>query len=281
MTYDIHPDVSVLMVTFRRSPYLEEAIASLRSQTLTNWELIVVDDSENRAAESCLKPWSADARIRYFHRSIGCGGYANALNYARTQSRASLLAILDDDDLWIDPRKLEKQVQYLRDNPAVGVCGSAAVVIDANGAEIGPAPVPESDAAIRSCILFGNAFINVSTVFRKSIGAYAEDCICSDWELWLRAGTQAAFYNFPQQLCAYRRSPTNTYTPLAPRYIKDFRVILERYRGNYPGYWRARAYHFAARESPRFFGDLVRNRFPLLSRGVRHLLFPRKPQGAL
>ncbi len=275
------PEVSVLLVTFRRSPYLEGAVGSLLRQTFQDWELVVVDDSENRAAETCLARWSADPRVRYFHRPIGRSGYANALNYARAHSRADLLAILDDDDLWIEPRKLEMQVGYLRDHPSVRVCGSSAMIVDARDAEIGPAPVAQTDSAIRSCILFGNAFINVSTVFHKSIGTYSEDCLCPDWDLWLRAGKQGEFYNFPDQLCAYRKSSTNTYEPLTPRYAKDFRMILNRYRRDYPGYWKASAYHFAAREAPLFFGAFVRQRLPYLGRGIRRLLFPSKPQGAL
>lgn len=47
------------------------------------------------------------------------------------------IARIDDDDIWIDPKKLSKQLAYFRENPSLAVVGTFASVIDEEGEETG------------------------------------------------------------------------------------------------------------------------------------------------
>src|SRR5919198_6646006 len=77
------PRVSVLMPTYDHAHFILRAIDSLLAQTLTDWELIIVDDGSPDDTADLVKPYLADERIRY-HRLEGNAGLGTALNYALT-----------------------------------------------------------------------------------------------------------------------------------------------------------------------------------------------------
>ncbi len=113
-------------------PFLDSAIDSLRSQTLTEWELLAVDDGSGDDSPSILaRAAMRDPRIRLLSTG-GKRGPAAARNVAMAAARGRYLAFLDADDLW-HPDKLSRQTQamartgvplsctaYLRRNIATG-----------------------------------------------------------------------------------------------------------------------------------------------------------------
>jgi glycosyltransferase involved in cell wall biosynthesis len=110
------PVVSVVLPTFQRPDLLPRAIASVQAQSLSDWELIVVDDNDpgseaRRATASWMQAYATDARVRYLAHDANRGGGA-ARNTGIEAARADLVAFLDDDDAW-HPDKLERQVRFL------------------------------------------------------------------------------------------------------------------------------------------------------------------------
>ncbi len=106
-----YPLVSVVIPTYNRLAMLLEAIASVRAQTYTKWELIVADDgSTDNTAETIQR--MGDPRIRL----IGLphtGHISNVRNAGVKTSKGEWLAFLDSDDLWM-PQKLERQLETLK-----------------------------------------------------------------------------------------------------------------------------------------------------------------------
>jgi len=91
--------VSVLMPTFNQASFIGRAIESLRAQTMSQWELIIVDDGSRDATYEQLHHYLSDMRIRY-HRLPENLGLGVALNHALCLARASLIAYLPSDDLY-------------------------------------------------------------------------------------------------------------------------------------------------------------------------------------
>ena len=90
-----------------------------------------------------------DDRIKYIQ--VGrMGRIAAVSNAALRIARGEFVAVLDDDDWWIDAHKLEKQVAFLDAHPDYVACGGWFVVTNANGEEVTKVKKPESDAAIRA-----------------------------------------------------------------------------------------------------------------------------------
>jgi glycosyltransferase involved in cell wall biosynthesis len=106
------PLVSVIMPTFNRADTIRRAIRSVRAQTFTNWELIVVDDgsTDNTAAliEGC------DPRLKLIRQENR--GTAGARNAGLSASAGSYIAFLDSDDEWL-PHHLELCVSFLEAFP--------------------------------------------------------------------------------------------------------------------------------------------------------------------
>jgi len=113
------PRVSVVMATYRRQDVLPCAIRSVIDQTMTDWELLVVDDEPSEATEGVIASFE-DPRIRYLAHDRNRGLCA-ARNTGIRNATADYIAFLDDDDVFL-ARKLELQCQVLdRSADSVGV----------------------------------------------------------------------------------------------------------------------------------------------------------------
>ncbi|HEX2282707.1 MAG TPA: glycosyltransferase family 2 protein, partial [Thermomicrobiales bacterium] len=95
----VPPRVSVVMPTFKQARFLRRAVDSLLTQSLTDWELIVVDDGSPDDTRAILAPFLDDSRIRGIrfdtNHGLGC-----ALNAGLDATSGSLVAYLPSDDVW-------------------------------------------------------------------------------------------------------------------------------------------------------------------------------------
>jgi glycosyltransferase involved in cell wall biosynthesis len=118
------PAISVLLPVWNAAATLPAAVASIRAQTLQDWELVIVDDgSTDGSGETADRMAREDARIRPLrtpHRGI-----VAALNTAAEAARGRLLARMDADDLSL-PHRLEAQRALLEADPGIGLCGGVA-----------------------------------------------------------------------------------------------------------------------------------------------------------
>jgi glycosyltransferase involved in cell wall biosynthesis len=100
------PFFTVVIPTFRRPEFLREAVASVLSQTFTDFELIVVDDDPEGSAREALTQFD-DPRLHYLRNDRRRGG-AGTRNAGIFRAKGKWIAFLDDDDVWL-PKKLELQ----------------------------------------------------------------------------------------------------------------------------------------------------------------------------
>lgn len=101
------PLVSVVIPTHNRPEMLAEALASVRAQTYTNYEITVVSNGESAATRERSQSAAELAGARYF--ALDVGNLAAARNFGVARAAGEWIAFLDDDDLWL-PEKLERQV---------------------------------------------------------------------------------------------------------------------------------------------------------------------------
>lgn len=92
------PKVSVVMPTYNRSKELPRSIRSVLSQTLSDFELIIVDDCSVDDTEEVINSFN-DNRIRYEKLDLNVGG-AEARNIGVRLARADIIAFQDSDDEW-------------------------------------------------------------------------------------------------------------------------------------------------------------------------------------
>lgn len=117
--------VSVIMPTYKRSDMLERAIDSVRNQTYSNVEIIVVDDNNpetewRKKTSETMDNYSNDSRVRYICHEKNMNGSV-ARNTGIENARGEVITFLDDDD-WYYPEKIEKQLNYLVSHPQYRAC---------------------------------------------------------------------------------------------------------------------------------------------------------------
>jgi len=125
-----NPLFSVLIAQYNNGKYLQEAINSVKAQTYTNWEIILVDDASTDNSKELYKLYEDDPRIKIFYNEVnrGCG---------YTKRRCVELAIgeicgfLDPDDL-ITPNALETMVNLHSQNEQASLIYSNYIQTDEN-----------------------------------------------------------------------------------------------------------------------------------------------------
>src|SRR5438445_9254645 len=108
--------VSVVIATYNYGRFVTQAVESVLAQTYVNIEIIVVDDGSDDDTREQLAPYGD--RIRYIYQENQ--SVAAARNTGIRAATGDLIAFLDADDVW-HPHKLELQMHYLADHPAVAL----------------------------------------------------------------------------------------------------------------------------------------------------------------
>jgi glycosyltransferase involved in cell wall biosynthesis len=121
---DHQPAVSVVIIFLNPSAaFLEEAIASVRAQTLQDWELLLVDDGSTDDSSALARAAAAadPERIQYLeHPGHANCGMSASRNRGIAAARGRYLALLDADDVYL-PERLEHHVQILERHPDVAM----------------------------------------------------------------------------------------------------------------------------------------------------------------
>ncbi len=114
------PLVSVVVITYNQARYVTRAIESIQQQkTDFPFEIVISDDCSTDHTPNILREFaSADSRIRLNLRSKNVGAVRNYYSALQTCS-GRFVAILEGDDFWIYPFKLQRQTDLLKRTGAV------------------------------------------------------------------------------------------------------------------------------------------------------------------
>jgi Glycosyl transferase family 2 len=206
------PRVSVLTAVYNGERYLGRALESVRRQTFSDFEHVIVDDASTDGSWPMLQAAAhADPR-RLPERLSRNVGPAEALNRALARARGEYVAILDHDDECA-PERLALQVAYLDAHPDVGVLGTFRRNTNENGVISEPDERDAESDLLKWRAYFGVPFIHSSFMMRadvlRAIGGYdAAQTTATDYDLLLRLSSVTAFAVLPQRLVTYRKSST-------------------------------------------------------------------------
>lgn len=106
--------VSIITPSYNASKYIKETIQSVKSQSYSHFEMIIVDDcSKDQTRDIIRSEMEDDKRIRLIELADNRGPAA-ARNHAINLANGDYLAFLDSDDLWY-PDKLKRQVEFMEE----------------------------------------------------------------------------------------------------------------------------------------------------------------------
>lgn len=113
------PEVSILVAVYNTQAYLRKCLGSLCNQTISNIQIICIDDASTDGSSSVLDEFSMrDSRVVVIHLLTN-RGQAHARNVGLKQAKGKYIAFLDSDD-WLAPDSLEQTLKVFSEHPATG-----------------------------------------------------------------------------------------------------------------------------------------------------------------
>jgi glycosyltransferase involved in cell wall biosynthesis len=276
--------LSCVMPVYNGERYLAPAIESIRLQTVSDFELIIINDGSTDSTPLILDHFCRrDARIRVLHQPNA--GIVAALNAGVRAARAPLIARMDADDLAL-PDRFARQLAYMQAYDDCVLVGSRVIMVDADGYPIGDmVSVAHGHDVIDAALLIGGwPIVHPTVLFRRHafdrVGGYRDGTFPNeDHDLFLRLAEVGRMENLPDHLVRYRRHLTSiTFAKSfqsSQRTTEIIRAALRR-RGRAPDEyrpkhdpkppWRHRRewvwqalreghIHTARRHAPRVIGD--------------------------
>ena len=205
-----NPKVSVLMPVYNGEEYIREAIDSVLSQTLRDFELIIINDGSTDNSIQIIKSYS-DPRIVLVNSATNSGVIAT-LNKGIDAARGDYIARLDADDIAM-PERFEKQVDFLDSHQDYGFYGSSATIIDQAGNKLQDWIYTYEAPTLPSHLLFRNVFIHSSIMVRaailKVLPYHADYYVAEDYFSWVKVAADWKMYNSPECLVKHRVHRTN------------------------------------------------------------------------
>jgi glycosyltransferase involved in cell wall biosynthesis len=206
------PLVSVLLPVRNGARTLAAALASLRGQTFSDFEVLVLDDGSSDGS-GALAAAFGDPRIRLLADGAQ-RGLAARLNEDVHPARGSLVARMDADDLCF-PERFARQVRFLQQHPETDLVGCRAVVFrDADAGLIGLLQPPASHEALtrhpwNHIPLPHPSWMGRRAWFERNPYRDPEVLRAEDQELLLRAMPTSRYACLPDVLLGYRQGPFN------------------------------------------------------------------------
>lgn len=203
------PEISVILPFFNAENTLKAAIESIINQSFEGFELLLVNNNSSDKSEIIAHELALnDSRIQLLNEPRQ--GVANAMNCGLTNAKGKLLARMDADDV-AHPERLDKQKQFLNENPEIDFIGSEVKYVPHNKNTAGFQRFVDWSNLFHSTIEIElNRFVeipivNPSILFRRELfekyGGCFEGDFPEDYEMQLRylaAGVK--MFKLPEKL---------------------------------------------------------------------------------
>jgi len=199
------PSITVLMPVFNGASYLAQAIDSVLRQTLSDFELLVVDDGSTDETASLLRN-CPDTRLRVIRNARNLGVVAS-LNRGLEEATGEFVARMDADDLAMRSR-LARQRDFLVSSPRVGLCGTWFKTFGGLRSVLVHPPTAADDTAAR--LFYESPLGHPTVMFRRALFEahglrYSHEYPhAEDFELWTRVAQVTELANLPEMLLRYR-----------------------------------------------------------------------------
>jgi glycosyltransferase involved in cell wall biosynthesis len=234
------PKVSVNILTKNRAPLLRRALYSIWGQSYKDIEVILISDgSTDNTEEITQELTKAGLNIDFVIHNESLGITASRQE-ALLKSKGEFIAILDDDDEWVDVDKLKKQVEFLDQNSDFVLVGGGISVIDSKNQALRTKLRPQTDENIRQTMLLRNNFFTSTVMFKREmvikVGGFIKDeqDFAEDYDLWLRLGNVGKMFNFQEVFTKYTLPNYNKERFIG--FLKKQKSLIIKYKSEYPNY---------------------------------------------
>jgi len=194
------PKVSIVMPTYNRANYLKEAIDSILTQTIQDWELIIIDGGSTDNTRELVESYREE-RIRYY--TFGHNGISYSRNIGNLLSRGEIIAVADSDDVNL-PNRLEVSCKEMEKSKADMIYSSMFHFDDSGEKELIPSH-PFSYERLKE----GNFIYHPTIAYRRDVAMtcpYNEDLeMVEDYHFYLQAAEKGyQFHQVEEPLAMHR-----------------------------------------------------------------------------
>jgi len=193
-----YPEISVLMMTCDRPHLINEAIDSILGQTYRNFELIIVDASDNKHTQKIVSEYK-DTRISYVASK---GNIAAGRNVGLKRAKGRYVTYCDDDERYYRVRLAELKY-FLDKNPNVGLVYTDTLAMNGRH-ELFRIEYDYEKSHLEAQCFFGVGNVMHRKECVEKVGYYDERLfVADDWDMWLRIADCYEIARLPKVLHAY------------------------------------------------------------------------------
>ncbi|MDR1877601.1 MAG: glycosyltransferase [Flavobacteriaceae bacterium] len=202
--------VSVVMITYNHEKYIQQAIESILMQECTfEYELIISNDCSPDNTHKIIQGYlSGNNSIKYFSHEKNLGVIPNFL-FALNQANGKYIAICEGDDYWTDPLKLQKQVDFMENNPDFSIIFHQVQVLenDILTNETYPLAKNVKDISTIEDLSKNNYIPTLSVLYKNShtYPSYIKDSFIGDYPLHLYNAEKGKIKFIPEIMGIYRK----------------------------------------------------------------------------
>ena len=212
------PRVSVCIDSYNYGRFLRQAIDSVLSQTLTDFELIILDDASTDDSFQIAQTYAAiDPRV-IVHRNESNLGMLRNRNACLARARGDYVKFLHADDFLCAPDALDRMCAFLESNPAISLVASARRIVEEAGHpsdtwscfDADTRPPIAGTTVITRCLreqrnLIGGPSAVMCRRGRAARGFSEEYFVMADLEMWFHLLEQGCFAYLSEPLVAFRQ----------------------------------------------------------------------------
>jgi glycosyltransferase involved in cell wall biosynthesis len=226
------PKVSVCIFAYNLEKYIGKAIESaLMQKTNFPFEIIIGEDcSTDNTKKICMDYERNNSIIKVLRREKNLGMSRNVFDTLK-EAQGEFVAILDADDYWIDPLKLQKQVEFMAANPKCSLCCHNSIVLHEDH-DISPYlfnPRSQKELISFEDIIMKWPMATASMLFRSSMITFPEWVYQAhnfDLAIQVVLADKGEVRYLPEPMSVYRKTLlSNSFNPAYPQDYVYFRLI--------------------------------------------------------
>lgn len=238
-----NPQVSIIMNCLNGAEDLSAALASIRAQTMRDYEIIFWDNGSTDGSGEIARGFGPE--LRYFRGSttIPLGA---ARNRALKEARGELIAFLDCDDLW-KPEKLALQCDLFKKNPGLGLACTDTEIHDGKKilSRLFESRKPQRGMAFADLMISQWISMSSAMTSKKAIDSVATSPgqwfdeslnVCEEADLFYRIAHDWETDFIDQPLTIWRVHDKNTTFRKFAQFAEETCKILQKHKKLYPGY---------------------------------------------
>lgn len=216
--------VSIVCLAYNHENYIREALEGFVSQkTNFKYEVLLHDDASTDGTAGIIREYETKYpdlfRVVYQSENQYSKGIDIVPTFLKPMMRGKYIAFCEGDDFWVDPHKLQKQVEYLESHPTCNICVSRAVFADHDTGRctIRPKQAMGRIYTTEEIIMLGGLyFATATTVLRRDAYEVMPECFQNkffgDVQLYIYGSMGGGCYCLQDVTAVYNNKRSGSYT---------------------------------------------------------------------